>query len=129
MGAELKDTEQSCSALKGAELLATADGNARRRDGQNVGEAGSGGSGAQQDKVGRDAFRRAPRDDAVVLGKVGDENAEQEDSATLLLSKLTSGSEGCGWKGIHGNDELKVRGRLQLLATVIGGGKDVHACG
>lgn len=32
LGAELENTEQSSSAFKGTEFLATADGNTRRRD-------------------------------------------------------------------------------------------------
>lgn len=83
LGAQLKNAEQSGSALKGAERLAAADGDAGWLNREDVGEAGRGRSGAQQDEVRRDAFRSAPRDDAVVLGQVREEDPEQENAARV----------------------------------------------
>lgn len=69
---ELGNTKQARSTFKCLQLSAAANGVARRRHGKDVGKAGSGRSGAQQDKVGRNAFGGAARDDAIVLGEVGD---------------------------------------------------------
>ena len=59
LGAELSNTQQSSSAFKSANLITATDGGSGWRDSQNIGEAGSGGSGSQQDKIRRDALRSA----------------------------------------------------------------------
>ncbi len=49
---------------------------------EDVDQGAGAGGGAEKDEVGRDAFGGAATDDAVVLGEVGDEDAEEDNATT-----------------------------------------------
>lgn len=81
MCSELGNTKQAGSTFECLQLSAAANGVARWCHSQDVGEASSGRSGAQQDEIGRYAFGGAARDDAIVLGEVRDQKTDENDAA------------------------------------------------
>lgn len=68
----LRNPQQPCETLEPVDLLAACNIRATRRQGEDVGKGASAGGGAEEDEVGGDTGRGAPRDDAVVLREVGD---------------------------------------------------------
>lgn len=82
--AELSNSQKPGNALERADLAAALDIASRRWYGQDVGEAGSGRSGSEQDKPRRDALGGASGDDAIMLGEVGDEEADEDDARETL---------------------------------------------
>lgn len=125
---ELGNTKQARSTFESVELSAAANGVARGRHGQDVGEAGGGRSGAQQDEIGRYAFGGAARDDAIVLGEVRDQKADKDDAAVDCQNRgpeKPRREEGSS----HGHSQLDVGGRLEAVAgrgRGHGQGRGVH---
>jgi hypothetical protein len=56
LDSKLRNAKETSGALERLEFLATADGISRTLDGHNVCESRSGRGGAEEDKVGRNAF-------------------------------------------------------------------------
>ena len=68
----LRDPKHTRKTLKPANLLAAGEIGATGRQREDVRKGAGAGGGTEEDEVGGDAGRGAPRDDAVVLGEVGD---------------------------------------------------------
>jgi hypothetical protein len=90
LGAKLSDTKQTGCAFEFAELFATSYGGTRRRNSKNVCKTSGGRSNSQKYKIRRNAFGGAPRNNAIVLRKIGYKNAEQEDAMiSILVPRIT----------------------------------------
>lgn len=99
---ELGNTKQAGSTFECLQLSAAANGVAGWCYGKDVGEASGGRSGAQQDEIGRYAFGGAARDDAIVLGKIRDQKADENDAAedcqNLCQKEAIQGGGQLTWK-------------------------------
>lgn len=76
--ANLGDAEQPGRARERRIDLAARDIRAARGQHEDVGDGACSGRGAQEDEVRRQALGGATRNDAVVLGNVGDEDADED---------------------------------------------------
>lgn len=86
---DLRDPQQPSRTLKGADRLATRDVCARSWQRDDVGKGACSGCCAEQDKDGRDALGGATTDDAVMLGKVGDDDAEEKEAERVSLKDIS----------------------------------------
>ena len=79
---ELSYSKKTCNTLKRLELLAAGDVLAGLRQGEDVGEAGGRGCGAQENKPRGNALRGPAGDDSVVLREVGDQESDEDDAGS-----------------------------------------------
>lgn len=79
---ELSYSKKACNTLKRLELLAAGDVLAGLGQGEDVGEAGGRGCGAEQDEPGGNALRGPAGDDSVVLREVGNQESDEDDAGS-----------------------------------------------
>jgi hypothetical protein len=126
--AELGDTQKTSNALERVNLSTAGNGLSGRGHRQDVGKPGGGRRGAKEDKVRRYTLGSASCNDAVMLGHVREEDADENDAMTRLAvcAMLVCGCQ--SYYNIHGNNKFRVRWRLELVADM-GVVKDVHIFG
>lgn len=80
------------------------------RESEYVGKGKGSRRSPQQYKIGRYSFRRAPRDYAMVLGEIRDENADEYQSRQINISDLSTVSKRIS-RYAHGESKIQVAWR------------------
>lgn len=86
----LRDAQEAGGALEGTNLLAARDVATRLRQGQDVAELGVGASDAEENEVGRDALGGASGNDAIMLQKVGKQDAYDDETGSQGSSSVSA---------------------------------------
>jgi len=83
----LRDAQQARETFEAADRLAAREIGTAGGEDEDGREGAGRGCASEQDEVGRYPFGRAPGDDAVVLGEVGDEDSEEDESGVDGLAE------------------------------------------